>query len=697
MRYRLLLVTLLLFSAVLPASAARGPITFASLLREMTDRASLAEFPEPFYTVRQFSSYDRASDKAEKGSYDWFANWDFSQFLRTEHRDGRREFVMFDADGPGAVVRIWVTVANYNDNGILRFYLDGSETPAIEGEVLSLISGHALVGPPLSTSVSPLTPYKQRGHDLYLPIPYGRHCKITYETPGIIEAGRRPPGENFFYSVGYRTYVPGTKVKTFEMADLSRNAGAVRTAQNALLARPELDGRYRVSAPGSRVIARGGDGHRIELKGAGAVRAIRVRLSAGDPAQALRSTILKISFDDNPTVWAPVGDFFGTGNRLSPYRSFYTTVERDSVLTCYWVMPYRETCTVELENLGGEPVVSSLAVYSSPWRWSDRSMYFGAGWTEYHGKYTGPHKSINGTSDAEDINFVTLTGKGIYVGDAVTVFNTVGDWWGEGDEKVYIDGEDFPSHFGTGTEDYYGYAWCLPNFFDHPFIAQPDGTGAYQVGHVANLRYRGLDGITFERSLVFDMEFWHQSATRINYAPTAYWYMLPGGAANRGAEAALAALPVAKRKNDLVSNRPDGYGRIEGEFMRATVTGGMERTQCIPEIGWSNGVQFLWREAQTGDRLRLGFVVDEEGDYRMQGNFTIAPDYGRFSVGINGRELLPVLDTYGPELATRTVDLGVVRLQRGENELEIRLLPKNERAVNALVGLDYLTVTRAAE
>ena len=156
-------LVLLMQVFILSSFANGNEITFSSLLQEMTNRESLVDYPSPYYTVRQFSSYDRFSDHAVKGSYDWFANWDFSQFLRTEEKDGRREFVMFDAEGPGAVVRIWITVANYNDNGILRFYLDDSDIPAIEGEVLSLISGHFLADAPISTSVSPLTPYKQRG------------------------------------------------------------------------------------------------------------------------------------------------------------------------------------------------------------------------------------------------------------------------------------------------------------------------------------------------------------------------------------------------------------------------------------------------------------------------------------------------------------------------------------------------------
>ena len=45
--------------------------------------------------------------------------------------------------------------------------------------------------------------------------------------------------------------------------------------------------------------------------------------------------------------------------------------------------------------------------------------------------------------------------------DAARV-ESAGGWWGEGDEKFFVDGEKFPSTFGTGSEDYFGYAWCHP-------------------------------------------------------------------------------------------------------------------------------------------------------------------------------------------------------------------------------------------
>ena len=199
-------------------SAARpAEVTIGSLLREMADRSVLARYPAPEYRTRQASSYDRAS--VQPGEASWFANWDRSQFLRTDSVQGRREFVLLDADGPGAVVRFWATVADYGGQGTLRMYFDHDTVPAIEGEVLSLLSGGALAPAPLSASVSELTPYLQRGHNLYLPLPYARHCKITYESPSIREPGKNS-GECFYYNINYRTYAPDTQVKTFARAGL---------------------------------------------------------------------------------------------------------------------------------------------------------------------------------------------------------------------------------------------------------------------------------------------------------------------------------------------------------------------------------------------------------------------------------------------------------------------------------------------
>jgi hypothetical protein len=91
----------------------------------MTDRNTVTKYPDPFFIVKQFSSYDRHSVSPDSAG--WFANHDASWFIRQEHNDGRREFVMFDADGPGAVVRFWMTFGDKDAyTGIIRFYFDNS-------------------------------------------------------------------------------------------------------------------------------------------------------------------------------------------------------------------------------------------------------------------------------------------------------------------------------------------------------------------------------------------------------------------------------------------------------------------------------------------------------------------------------------------------------------------------------------------
>ncbi len=64
------------------------------------------------------------------------------------------------------------------------------------------------------------------------------------------------------------------------------------------------------------------------------------------------STVLVITFEDQQTVWCPMGEFFGTGYRIHPYQTWYTRVDEVGAMEAYWVMPFARTCTVALQNLG---------------------------------------------------------------------------------------------------------------------------------------------------------------------------------------------------------------------------------------------------------------------------------------------------------------------------------------------------------
>src|SRR5204862_86984 len=136
--------------------------------------------------------------------------------------------------------------------------------------------------------------------------------------------------------------------------------------------------------------------------------------------------------------------------------------------------------------------------------WKANSMYFGSTWHEYY------HLKTRNEKDSPfDLNFIDISGKGVYAGDQVTLFNNSHEWWGEGDEKIFVDRETFPSSFGTGSEDYYGYSFGRQESFSHPFLSQPVGIGNMNYGVTVNMRHRSLDAIPFNSSISSNIEMWH--------------------------------------------------------------------------------------------------------------------------------------------------------------------------------------------
>lgn len=672
------------------------PVSLGTLLDEMIDRDNLARFPVPAYTCAQASSYDRGSVSPDEPG--WFANMDRSYFVRTEENEGRTERVMMDVEGPGAIVRIWATWHGPRSqdgggleefsNGTIRFYLDGNPKPAIEGPIASIIDGGGLVEGPLSQGVSPKTEYARRGHNLYLPIPYAKGCKVTYETSAPMDDGARR-GEALYYQINHRTYENGTEVKSFQMEQIDQLKEEIDAVQQRLLASGVRDGvEKNVSLAGTLPA---GESKQLVIDQPGAIRQLTLDVQADNQPQALRSTVLRMECDGKQTVWCPVGAFFGRGYRSDPYRSWYTQVTDDGTMRSFWVMPFQKTCKISLTNLSDQPVdiVRGKAAVG-PWKWDDRSMYFCGSWrqlTEVSSFREGADAPGEG---AYDVNFVEVDGQGVYVGDTLTIFNGAHAWWGEGDEKIFVDNEAFPSHIGTGTEDYYGYAWCRPEYFEAPFHAQPTGAGNLQPGLSVNSRYRALDAIPFTESIQVDMELWHWRKTIVNYAPAAFWYARPGASRNVKPDPETAAKPVALKRSDVVEVFRV-KGALEGEALRiAERTGGTTEHQSMGRVRWSDETQLWWKGGEPGDRLVLEFPVEEAGTYEVLANLTKAIDYGIVTLAINDEEPKE-FDRFNQEVATDQVSLGTFDLPKGTNRLTITITGANEDAVKAyMFGLDYL-------
>ncbi len=639
-------------------------ITTGALLEQMTDLPRLAELPEPPYTTRQFSSYDRKSTTPDDHE-GWFANADYNQYLRVEERDGRKENVMMDVAGPGAIVRIW----SANPKGTLRIYLDGSETPVLVADMPELLSGKVAGFP------EPLAGTRSRGWNLYFPIPYAKHCKVTSDDRG------------FYYLVNYRTYPAGTRVRTFSQEDLTTYAQQVTLVAGAFSepAQASLpDGSrtrehiYKVAVPAS------GETQLAAFAGAdgNAICRFDLNLTAADVPAAARALILVMTFDGQQTVECPIGDFFGTAPGLNPYEGLSLGVgkAKDRLpLYCRWFMPYARAATIRLKNLGSQPAHVGAVVNTAPYRWTRRSLLFHAGWRIQQGLPTRPFT---------DWTHLECQGHGRFVGGALHVVNPVRHWWGEGDEKIYVDGETFPSHFGTGSEDYYGYAWCSPELFTHAYHNQPrcDGPGNY--GHTSVNRFHIIDDIPFTRSFKFDMENWHsQQATTTTRAAVSYWYARPGGSGSfKPITAADVVLPVVP---EYVV--PRVKGAIEGEKMKVVARTGDIQSQDLGDT--CSGAEHLWwTKGRPGERLVLGFEVPEAGTRNVIARFVKARDYGIVQVFINDQKAGEPIDLFNEHVVNSgEIDLGSFELKKGENRITLEIVGANDKADKAyMCGLDYL-------
>ncbi len=386
--------------------------------------------------------------------------------------------------------------------GTLRIYLDCADDPVIEAPMETLLSGR---GP----FPNPFAYDSAMGYNLYFPIPYQEHVRVTVENPGAL-----------YYQVGYRTYEPGTPVETFSDA-ARQQAGDVESDVVDRLRRvaPIEPGEPASGETAHAVVSTGGAPLQIDAPSPGAVTRLQIQTPTTNDL-ALRETILSIKVDGVETVRAPVGDFFGGGPGLLPHDQLLFSIG-PSGMTSRVVMPFGHDVQIALESGGQDSLAAaSVDITYCPLA-ADPGLRFFARW-----RRIGPMDTRN----LFDVTFLEVESSGgHYLGNALDATSIADGWWGEGDENIYLDDADTPALRGTGTEDYYGYGWGDTTLFSRPYHAQlrslpPSG----YVGRTAVNRFHVLDRIEFADYLRFDMEIW--SADRagvLTYDVVNYWYAAP--------------------------------------------------------------------------------------------------------------------------------------------------------------------------
>jgi hypothetical protein len=500
---------------------APGELSVLTLLHEMADLEHLARLPKARFAAGQAASTDRRS-KQPADADGWFANDDFvtdteANLVRVEATpDGGKRYVLLDVAGPGAVVRIW----SANPTGTLRIYVDGDARPALEAPMAALLSGE------VSPFVAPFGQITARGYNLYFPIPYRSRCLVTVDSIVSPDPFNGRLTAKLYYQIGYRAYRPAAAgdLRPYAPAELARAGGAIaRTAtllRDGLPAPSPRPGRQTIALPVTNLDRE----HPLSLtvpapEGGGRLTELRLATSER-AADKLRAMTLSLAFDGDETVSAPLVAFFGTGPEIVPYRSLPMSIEPDGTMVCRFPMPFRKRAVIRVtrDGAGGAELHGSVTVDAATF--DAASMLFRATWRP---------RTVIRTRPFQDLHIATLEGTGQQVGTLLDVENPPGvGWWGEGDEKLFVDGEPFPSLFGTGTEDYFGYAWSSVETFAHAYHAQTRAPAGGFGGLFSMNRFLVLDPVPFQRALRFDLEIWHWSDTSIATDALLYWYARPG-------------------------------------------------------------------------------------------------------------------------------------------------------------------------
>jgi len=265
-----------------------------------------------------------------------------------------------------------------------------------------------------------------------------------------------------------------------------------------------------------------------DIEGPGAIQQLWMT-----PTGNWRFSIIRFYWDgeDTPSIECPVGDFFGAGwCEYAHLNSLAVCVNPGSAFNCYWEMPFRKRCRITFENMADEDMVLYYQINYALTEVPDDVGYFHAQWRRSNPL---PYKEVYTIVDG-------VHGKGQYVGTYMAWQVNNRGWWGEGEIKFYMDGDDeWPTICGTGTEDYFCGSYNFDRDgqyieFSTPYaglhqVIRPDGTYRSQQ-RFGMYRWHIMDPIRFETDLRVTIQAlgWRSGRRYLplqdDIASVAYWY-----------------------------------------------------------------------------------------------------------------------------------------------------------------------------
>ncbi|CUX27174.1 glycoside hydrolase family 172 protein [Clostridium sp. C105KSO13] len=284
----------------------------------------------------------------------------------------------------------------------------------------------------------------------------------------------------------------------------------------------------------------------VDIQGAGCITHIWITTAPFDgltEEYLYRKLIIRMFWDGEslPSVEVPLGDFFGMGHGITKNfvsAPFQMGPENGQALNCFLPMPFAKEARIELESQAKEPIKFYFYVdYEQYDGVIETPLRFHATWHREVTKGIDPMSVNNAfyefggknTTGTENYILLEAEGRGHYIGCNLNIHNLrytqEWNWYGEGDDMIFIDGEPWPpSLHGTGMEDYFNTAWCPTQEYESPYFGLILGGDSNWAGKISAYRYHIEDPVMFDKSIKVTIEHGHNNHRSDDYSSTAYWY-----------------------------------------------------------------------------------------------------------------------------------------------------------------------------
>ena len=474
--------------------------------------------------------------------------------------------------------------------------------------------------------------------------------------------------------------------------DLLRNLGQKQDFRSRRISSYDRSGGNRDSI----VIEPGKTAVLAEIEGPGAIHHIWTTIAA-EPFYG-RKIVLRIYWDGekSPSVEAPIGDFFGVGHGLN--RNFaslpITCSSEGRARNCYWYMPFRRSCRITVKNEGTR-AVDAFYYYVDyrelPGLPADASYF--------HAQYRQEFPP----DERRDYLLLQAEGAGHYVGCNMSVLQRAMGWWGEGDDRMKVDGESKPSLHGTGSEDYFSDAWGMREgqglFYGCP-LQEED----FQAGAKATVyRFHIPDPVPFKKSIEVTIEHGHGNDREDLLSSVAYWYQTEPHRAFPSFPSVSERLPFAFEPPEnfvLPQWREETAGQA-GAFVDTAAGLRLSAPRLASALSsYYNAAGARYPVLRTdgaadGTRVEFRFPVDVRDLYTVELHFLKAPAAGNIRISGGGAgnggalagSVLGRLDGYAKEATLASVVLTDLLLETGPNALVFDVSGKDARSAGTTCSL----------